>query len=94
LGGVGDLAAGVVVGMGDSDPGGNAVGCRRNTESIDLQVGLPGPAEEVEEHKAGRRLVGVVHTVNCALKPLERCVTGLAGGEGVDGVGVGRLVYS
>jgi hypothetical protein len=80
LGEVGDLVVGVVD-RGDSDLGGNATGCRRNIEDIDLQVGLPGPAEEVGEHKAGRRLVGVVRTVNCAPKPLEKCVMGLAGGE-------------
>ena len=70
-----------VVDRGDSGLGGNAAGCRRNIEGTDLQVGLPGPAEEVGERKAGRRLVGVVRTVNCALKPLEKCAMGLAGGE-------------
>lgn len=81
MGEVGDLVVGVVD-RGDSDLGGNAAGCRRNIEGTDLQVGLPGPAEEVGEHKAGRRrLVGVVRTVNCALKPLEKCAMGLAGGE-------------
>ena len=83
MGEVEDLVVGVVD-RGDSDLGGNAAGCRRNIEGIDLQVGLPGPAEEVGERKAGRRrrrLVGVVRTVNCALKPLEKCAIGLAGGE-------------
>lgn len=72
---------GVVVGRGDSDLGGNAVECRRNIEDTDLQVGLPDLAEEVEERKAGGRLVGVVRRVSCAPKPLERWAMCLAGGE-------------
>ena len=83
-----------MVDRGDSDLRDNAIGYRRNTEDIDLQVGLPDLAEEVAERKAGRRLVGVVRTVNCALKPLERCVMNLAGGEVLRGVGVDRLVCS
>jgi hypothetical protein len=66
----------VVEGTGDSDLEDSAAGCRRNTEDIDLRAGLPGPAEEVEEHKAGRRLAEVGRTVNCAPKPLEKCVNG------------------
>jgi hypothetical protein len=70
-----------VVDRGDSDLGDNGAGYRMNTEDIDLPVELPGLAEEVGERRADRRLVGFVRTVNCALKPLGRCVMSLAGGE-------------
>lgn len=71
----------MVVGTGDADLEDSGAGCRRSTEGIDLQVGLPGLAAEVEERKAGCRLVGVVRRMNCALKPLERCWMGMVGGE-------------
>ena len=71
----------VAVDMGDLDLGDNAAEYRRNTEDIDRQVGFPGPAEEVEERKAGSRLAGVVRRVSCARKPLERCVMCMNGGE-------------
>jgi hypothetical protein len=69
------------VGRADSDLEDSGVVCRRSIEDIGLKVAFPGLAEEVAERKAANRLVGVVRTVNCALKPLERCMTGMVSWE-------------
>jgi hypothetical protein len=70
-----------VEGRGDWDLGDSGAGYRRNIEDIDLKAAFPGLAEVVGERKAVHRLVEVVRTVNCALKPLERCMTGMVSGE-------------
>lgn len=71
----------MVEGMGGSDLEDSGAGYRRSIEDIDLKVAFPALAEVVEERKAVHCLVGVVRRVNCALKPLERCMTGMASGD-------------